>query len=156
MVSALTSAVGVTAYRAAKWNLKQATRPGGPHQRWHAGDVVTTEDLAKLAAVQKLLGLVRVQAPAKKQLKAPKKPIALLSEHQRMPDTPTVPVSLSKAAEWLGMSGWRAVKGSIAQGGTKGRQVSPQRWELDLDQIQTWAREEATPKPKRATPISRV
>ena len=155
LLAAMESAVRVTAYSNEKWNAQQAHRPGGPHQRWHAGDVVTNEDLARLANVQKMLALARVGTKASKPRKSPKKAISPLSEHQRMPDAPTVPVSLTKAAAWRGMSDWRAVKDSIRRGATKARQLSALRWELDLSQIQDWAREEATPRAPRAKPIPR-
>jgi hypothetical protein len=57
LMAALTSATTVVAFEADDWNERQAKTPGANHPRWHAGDVLTAEDLAKLESVRKLLRL---------------------------------------------------------------------------------------------------
>lgn len=57
LVAALQSAVAVAGYPTDRWNSAQGSKPGGSHQRWLAGDVVTTEQLHVLEAAAKLLRL---------------------------------------------------------------------------------------------------
>jgi hypothetical protein len=61
LVAALEIAARVAAFPAAKWNAMQAARPGANHPRFHAGDVVPADDLARLESAAKLL---RMKAPA--------------------------------------------------------------------------------------------
>lgn len=55
LLAALNSATRVAAYPADRWNAKQAARPGGPHQRWHAGDLVSSYEIHVLESAAKLL-----------------------------------------------------------------------------------------------------
>ncbi|CAG0989316.1 hypothetical protein PHYC_02199 [Phycisphaerales bacterium] len=62
LVAALDAASRVAAFPQAKWNAMQAARPGASHQRWHAGDIVTVEDLNVLGSAARLLRLVESNA----------------------------------------------------------------------------------------------
>lgn len=57
LVAALENAVNVSAFPADKWNALQAARPGEHHQRFHAGEVVSSFQLAVLEGAAKLLTL---------------------------------------------------------------------------------------------------
>lgn len=61
LLAALDSANKVAAFPIDKWNAMQAARPGGKHQRFHAGEVVSAADLAVLESASKLL---RMKAPS--------------------------------------------------------------------------------------------
>jgi hypothetical protein len=63
LLAALDSAAKVVAFPIAKWNAMEAARPGANHHRFHAGDVVSADDLAKLASAAKLL-CMKAPAPA--------------------------------------------------------------------------------------------
>lgn len=56
--AALESAIKATAFPVEKWNAMQAVRPGGNHQRFHAGEVLSASMLADLESAVKLLRLV--------------------------------------------------------------------------------------------------
>lgn len=60
-LAAIESAARVTAFPADKWNALQASKPGANHQRWHAGDVLSAQDLAYLQSASNLL---RLRMPA--------------------------------------------------------------------------------------------
>lgn len=64
LMAALESARKVAGFPIDKWNAMQAARPGANHQRFHAGDVVSANDLAKLESAAKLLRLKAPPAPS--------------------------------------------------------------------------------------------
>lgn len=64
LVAALHSAFRVVAFPTGKWNELQARRPGGPHQRWHVGEIVSSENLAILEAAGKMLKLMTNTQPS--------------------------------------------------------------------------------------------
>jgi hypothetical protein len=53
--AALQSATEVVAFPIDKWNHMQAARPGGEHQRWHPGEIITCDELELLASARRLL-----------------------------------------------------------------------------------------------------
>ena len=57
LLAALQDAIAVTAFSVGQWNAAQHHKPGGPHQRWHAGDVVGREQLDVLESTAKQLSL---------------------------------------------------------------------------------------------------
>jgi hypothetical protein len=57
LLAALETIVRTAGFPRARWNAAQAARPGAAHQRWHCGDVVADEQLARLQAARRLLPL---------------------------------------------------------------------------------------------------
>lgn len=64
LLAALDNATKVTAFLIDKWNAMQAARPGAVHSRFHAGDVVSEDDLALLDSAEQLLRLKVTPAPS--------------------------------------------------------------------------------------------
>lgn len=55
LLAALSRAMDVVAFPLPKWNAMQAARPGADHQRFHAGEVISSKQLASLESAVKML-----------------------------------------------------------------------------------------------------
>ncbi|MFG0243806.1 MAG: hypothetical protein ACF8R9_13550 [Phycisphaerales bacterium JB054] len=173
LMAALLDATRVTGFSTEQWNSHQADRPGGPHQRWAAGDVIPQADLDVLDSASKQLALCSKwmetsdSSPNDPPLEARSNPesqttdetlqippvperrvrrVREPTEKQRMPENPTRPISLTEAAPWFGLKDPRTLRKAIERGSVKARQISALKWVFDLTQVQEPVREDARPK----------
>ncbi len=63
IVAALDGIRHVAAFPVDTWNARQSVNPGGPHQRWHAGDALTRYELDLIESAAKLLRARNVVTP---------------------------------------------------------------------------------------------
>jgi hypothetical protein len=63
LVAAFQSAAQVTAFAVRRWNALQAATPGGPHQRYFAGDVIPAQALDALESARGMLDLYAPTQP---------------------------------------------------------------------------------------------
>ena len=172
LMSALLDATRVTGFSTERWNALQEARPGGPHQRWAAGDVIPRADLDVLESASKQLTLYSKwlggpanepvssdsteppdtvtnpgdQASRSSRPKGKKRGIREPTEKQRMPKNMTRPVTLTYAADWFQLSDWRAVLRGIERGTIKAKQITDQGWVFELMDLRESVRADAAPK----------